>query len=149
MIALKCPICGEPLPPPVRKGGRARKYCSHRCTQAAMRKRWKYSGYHHPKNHRHVCPVCGDTFYSSRADSHCCSISCGRAYATLKKHGSDVTKLGKKSLARLEKSEEKRRAAEACRETAPVTVVERGGVRIETRGRVPCGSFCPRFVGRN
>ena len=46
-------------------------------------------------------------------------------------------------------------AASPC--AAPVTVEERDLrnselgqiVRIETRGRVPCGSFSPRFVGRN
>ena len=34
-----------------------------------------------------------------------------------------------------EKRERKRRQAESCRETAPITVEERGGMRIETRGQ--------------
>lgn len=157
MIVLKCPVCGAPLPPPVRKGGRPRKFCSQKCAQKDATEKQKNRGYRRPKNHRHVCVVCGETFYSERADSKCCGSICGCTYAALMRTDAGGAKLRKKALAIQEEREAKRRALEACRETAPITVEEREFrnselgqiVRVETRGRVPCGSFCPRFVGRN
>ena len=37
-------------------------------------------------------------------------------------------------------AEKRRRELECCRETAKITVVERGDVRIETRGNCVCAS---------
>lgn len=37
-------------------------------------------------------------------------------------------------------AEKKRRQLERCRETAKITVVERGDVRVETRGNRVCAS---------
>ena len=37
-------------------------------------------------------------------------------------------------------AEKRRRELERCRETAKITVVERGDVRIETRGNCVCAS---------
>ena len=37
MIALKCPICGAPVPP--SKGVKPRMFCSHKCALKSKRKR--------------------------------------------------------------------------------------------------------------
>ena len=36
MTALKCPVCGKPLPP--SKGSKPRKFCSRKCAVAAWRR---------------------------------------------------------------------------------------------------------------
>ena len=142
MIVLKCPVCGKPLPSPVRKGGRPRQYCSKKCAQKVANKNRKDRGYRRPKNHRHVCVVCGETFYSERTDSKCCSTYCGNTYAALMKTygGSVKLKLRKKALAIQEEREAKRRQLEACRETAPITVdcvrtTDGRTLVVETRGQ--------------
>ena len=95
-----------------------------------------------PKLISGVCVICGDLFYTDRAATKCCSVSCGHVYAALRRGG----KLAKKSLALIEKGNAKRLALEKCRETAPVTVEERDGIRVETRGQrcigwKSCGHF--------
>ena len=95
-----------------------------------------------PKLLRGVCVICGDLFYTEHAATKCCSVSCGHVYAVLRRGG----KLAKKSLALIEKGNAKRLALEKCRETAAVTVEERDGIRVETRGRAcigwkSCGHF--------
>lgn len=96
-----------------------------------------------PKLISGVCVICGDLFYTDRAATKCCSVSCGHVYAALRRGG----KLAKKkSLALIEKGNAKRLALEKCRETAPVTVEVRGNRVIETRGRAcigwkSCGHF--------
>ena len=107
MIALKCPICGAPLPPSKTK---PRKFCSKKCANKAR--------------------------------------------------NMGLTNMMPDEIARMfDAPPLARRRIEIGQETAPITVEEREfrnselgqivRVRIETRGRVPCGSFCPRFVGRN
>lgn len=139
MIAPKCPICGKPLPPPVRKGGRPRKFCSRNCAEKAAYEYSKARGYRRHKKHRHVCLLCGKTFFSDRKDAHCCSISCGCAYSALMKHDASGVKVVMRSQELVRQREAQRRMLERCRETAPITVEERGGMRIETRGRAVCG----------
>ena len=139
MIEIKCPVCGAPLPPPSRKGGRPRMFCSHKCAQKAALEYRKARGYRRPKTHRHFCAVCGKTFFSDRLDSRCCSISCGHAYAALMRHNASGVKMSRRTKAIVRRREEKSRMLERCRETAPITVEERGGMRIETRGRAVCG----------
>ena len=135
MIALPCPVCGKPLPPPVSKGGRPRKYCSLKCASVAGYEHRKESGYRRPKTHMHVCPVCGETFYSERAKATCCSVSCGRAYSASLKAGKEP-KLKLSARQQMKARLAQRDAAwEASPYAAPVTVEERGNRVIETRGQ--------------
>ena len=82
MTALKCPICGAPLPPSKTK---PRKFCSKKCANKA-------------------------------------------------RHGFKPSGVSLELPAELS-AERKRRQLEQCRETASITVEERGGIRIETRGQ--------------
>ena len=133
---MKCPICGKTVPP--SKGVKPRKYCSTKCANRASHEFSVRRGYKRKKKFRKVCPVCGKEFFAERDRQKCCSSSCGNSFAS--------TSRGRKSRmsAKARLAEEKKRLAlENCRETAPVTIEERGNRVIETRGTCP---IAPRIT---
>ena len=103
MTALKCPICGAPVPP---SKARPRKYCSLKCAQKVASRR-----------------------YRERAHANAPTKLAVKSLREMQKDREDA-KL--KAWSRLEKRDADY-AASPC--AAPVTVEERGGIRIETRGQ--------------
>ena len=93
------------------------------------------------------CKCCGKLFTPKRPSSVCCSISCGKSYASQKRGGIADKYIHpplKTRMARIKEDEAfMRRARLAKRDldfrdspyAPPVTVEERGGRVIETRGR--------------
>lgn len=120
---MNCPVCGKPVPARITARGRPRKFCSDKCARAYSRT---------PATYRKECPVCGVKFTCHRKDQKCCSHRCSRKlrYAT----PSDMAAF--KRRARLAKRDLDFRDSPYA---PPVTVEERGGRVIETRGRTCLG----------
>lgn len=96
------------------------------------------------------CKCCGKMFETKHGESVCCSTSCGNSYAAQKRRGiadEDIKPPASIQRAREADAEFMRRARLAKRDldfrdspyAPPVTVEERGGRVIETRGRVCLG----------
>ena len=88
-----------------------------------------------------ACVQCGEPFVAKHHQQQYCSQEC--AHRAREKPGSysgDWQFRKQVSRERQARQERLRRLAEQSRETAKITVEERDGVRIETRGTCPCVS---------
>ena len=93
-----------------------------------------------------ICPECGREFETDRISQVCCSVPCSnRRHGRHRKESRERCREAAAKRAAKEQAERQRRL-ERCRETAPVTVVERGNRVIETRGVVPISSWAGRPI---
>ena len=138
---MKCPICGNPVPP--SKGDKPRKYCSRKCSLRASYLAAKRRGCNRRrKKFRKICVICGRAFFAERDKQKCCSSSCGSSLGAIAR-GRRSRKLIR---ARIFAEAEKRHALERCRETAPITVEVRGNVRTEWRGTRVIGAHAADHI---
>ena len=88
-----------------------------------------------------ACAQCGEPFVAVHHQQRFCSQECHHlAHTKSGARASDKQFLEDVRRARQARRERLRRLAEQSRETAKITVEERDGVRIETRGTCPCVS---------